>query len=305
MTVPLSLLLVAVTVGSNLLGVKTTSLLNSVSLGALFLLLAIMVFANTGFLWEGVKAAASTFTGHVPLSPGVLWKICALLFWAFLGWENLSFGLEEFRDPGKTIPRVYWGSFILVVSLYLLLAFASAGAELAGNTVKGAAGMANLIPGSRSGSRTLLAITVLVMVANTNAWVFSISRMLFAAGREGSLPRMLGNLDRRGIPVNSLLAMLAVFSAVIVLAPFLGLSVSTRVLLVSQNFVVLFGLSIVAFWRVNSGWRRWLFSLGGAGASLFLMSGFSFLALFPAALLGLGYCVHARSRRVSPACERR
>jgi len=116
---------------------------------------------------------------------------------------------------------------------------------------------------------------------------------------------MLGNLDRRGVPVNSLLAMLAVFSAVIVLAPFLGLSVSTRVLLVSQNFVVLFALSIVAFWRVNSGWRRWLFSLGGAGASLFLMSGFSFLALFPAALLGLGYCVHARSRRAGPADGRR
>lgn len=305
MTVPLSLLLVAVTVGSNLLGVRTTSLLNGVSLAALFFLLVIMVFANTGFLWEGTKAAVSTFGGHVPLSLGTLWKICALLFWAFLGWENLSFGLEEFRDPRKTIPRVYWGSFILVVSLYLFLAFASVGAELSGNTVKGAAGMANLIPGSRSGNKTLLAITVLVMVANTNAWAFSISRMLFAAGREGSLPRMLGNLDGRGIPVNSLLAMLAVFSAVIVLAPFLGLSVSTRVLLVSQNFVVLFVLSIVAFWRVNSGWSRWLFSLGGAGVSLFLMSGFSYLALFPAALLGLGYCVDARSRRAGPAGGRR
>lgn len=305
MTVPLSLLLVGVTVVSNLLGVRTTSLLNSVSLGALFLLLAIMVFANTGFLWEGSKAAASTFGGQVQLSPGALWKICALLFWVFLGWENLSFGLEEFRDPGKTIPRVYWGSFILVVSLYLLLAIASVGAELSGNSVKGAAGMANLIPGSRSGSRTLLAITVLVMVANTNAWVFSISRMLFAAGREGSLPRMLGNLDRRGIPVNSLLAMLGVFSAVIVLAPFLGLSVSTRILFVSQNFIVLFVLSIVAFWRVNSGWRRWIFSLGGAGASLFLLSGFSFLALFPASLLGLGYFVHARSRRAGPVNGRR
>ena len=84
-----------------------------------------------------------------------------------------------------------------------------------------------------------------------------------------------------------------------------GLSVSTRVLLVSQNFVVLFVLSIVAFWRVNSGWSRWLFSLGGAGVSLFLMSGFSYLALFPAALLGLGYCVDARSRRAGPAGGRR
>jgi APA family basic amino acid/polyamine antiporter len=52
----------------------------------------------------------------------IMWNVTALLFWAFLGWENLSFSLGEMKDPEKNVPRLYWLSFILVAAIYILLA---------------------------------------------------------------------------------------------------------------------------------------------------------------------------------------
>lgn len=288
---PLAILFIFVMVGSNLFGVRATSLVNGFAFCSLLLLFAVMIGGNLGSLRLGMAAGGDILSGNVVLRTRNLWEVCALLFWAYLGWENLSFGLEEFRDPRRTIPVVYWGSFILVTILYLLLALTSTGAELAGQSVKGASGMANLV-GEVVAEKGLLFVMVLVLLANGNAWVFSISRLFYASGREGSLPSWLGRLDNRGIPVRSLLTILIAFSAVTLLSPYIGFSVSQRVMLVSQNFVFLFGLSIAAFWRVERGWKRIIFGMGGFASFAFLLSGFSWWAVYPLSLMALGFLVH-------------
>ena len=75
----------------------------------------------------------------------IVWNVTALLFWAFLGWENLSFSLGEMKDPEKNVPRLYWLSFILVAAIYILLALISVGASVAGISLKGAAGLSGLV----------------------------------------------------------------------------------------------------------------------------------------------------------------
>lgn len=293
---PLSLAFTVLMVASNLWGVRATSWVNGFAFIALLLLFAVMIGSNLGYLRVGLKAAGYVIGGKVHLEVRNLWEVSALLFWAYLGWENLSFGLEEFQDPRRTIPLVYWSSFILVTLLYLLLALTSSGAELSGQTVKGASGMANLI-GEIFAEKGLLFVMVMVLLANGNAWVFSISRMVYASGREGSLPRWLGILDNRGIPTRSLLAILVVFSAVILLSPLVGFSVSQRVMLVSQNFVFLFGLSIAAFCCVERGWRRVVFGTGGIASFAFLLSGFSWWAVYPLCLIASGFVVHRHRKQ--------
>lgn len=296
-TLPLSVMFIVVMVASNLLGVRATSWVNGFAFISLLFLFAVMIGNNLGFLGVGLEAAGDVLRGSVALRPRNLWEICALLFWAYLGWENLSFGLEEFQNPRRNIPLVYWGSFLLVTFLYLLLALTSTGAELSGQSVKGASGMANLV-GEVFAEKGLLFVMVLVLLANGNAWVFSISRLVYASGREGSLPRWVGSLDSRGIPFRSLMTILVSFSAVTLLSPLLGLSVSQRVMLVSQNFVFLFGISIAAFWRVEQGWRRVVFGVGGFVSFAFLISGFSWWAIYPLSLIVLGFLVH-RYRRTA------
>ena len=278
-------------VGSNLLGVRATSWVNGLAFVTLLGLFGIMVGENLSYFERGCTALGELGGGEISLHPKNLWSICALLFWAYLGWENLSFGHEEFQEPEKNLPWVYGVSFILVTSLYLILAFTSVGAELSGYSVKGPEGMARLVESSVA-EKGLLFVMLLVLLANGNAWVFSISRLFYASGKEGSLFRWLGVLDSRGLPSRSLLFLLAAFSGVILLAPLLGLSISFRILLVSQNFVFLFGLSIIAFCRVERGWRRLIFGLGGAVSCLFLLSGFSWWILYPLGLMALGFLMY-------------
>jgi amino acid transporter len=294
---------VALMVGSNLLGIRATSWVNGVAFVTLLGLFGMVVGENSLYLERGFEALGELAAGGISLNPSNLWAICALLFWAYLGWENLSFGLEEFQEPQKNIPRVYWGSFLLVTLLYLLLALVSVGAELSGYSVKGPEGIALLVEDSVA-ERGLLFVMVLLLMANGNAWVFSISRLFYASGKEGSLFRGLGVLDSRGIPRRSLLFLFGAFSGVILLAPLLGLSISFRILLVSQNFVFLFGLSIIAFFRVERGWRRLIFGLGGAGSCLFLLSGFSWWILYPLGLMALGFAMYRyRKSSASGASE--
>jgi amino acid transporter len=42
-----------------------------------------------------------------------VWNVTALLFWAFLGWENLSFSLGEMKDPERMFPA-FTGLFLLL-----------------------------------------------------------------------------------------------------------------------------------------------------------------------------------------------
>ncbi len=297
---------VALMVGSNLLGIRATSWVNGLAFVTLLGLFGIMVGENLPYLERGFAALEElgSGSGDISLHPKNLWSVCALLFWAYIGWENLSFGLEEFQEPRKNIPRVYWGSFLLVTLLYLILAFTSVGAELSGYPLKGPEGMARLVEDSVA-EKGLLFVMVLVLLANGNAWVFSISRLFYASGKEGSLFRWLGTLDSRGIPRRSLLFLLFAFSGVILAAPLFGFSISFRILLVSQNFVFLFGLSILAFCRVERGWRWLVFGLGGGGACLFLLSGFSWWIIYPLGLMSLGFLMHRwrTARRKCSAME--
>ena len=294
--IPFSLLFIVAMTASNFFGVRATSAVNGLAFSALAGLLVIVIAHNMPHLGRGLTALGEIVTEGPPIAFSSVASICALLFWAFLGWENLSYGLEEFQNPRRNIPIAFWGSFFVVTALYHLLALTSTGAVLSGKAVSGAAGMADLLPSS-FGEKGLVFIMVLVLLANGNVWVFSISRMLYAAARDGILPAPLARLDGRGIPRASLLSLTALFSVVTVLAPLTGLSTGELVILVSQNFVFLFAFAIIAYWRLTGGPKRWL--IGGAATltSALLLSDLSWWILFPMALTAAGHLVWRRKKR--------
>jgi len=67
------------------------------------------------------------------------------------------------------------------------------------------------------------------------------------------------------------------------------------VLLVSQNFLVLYAFSIFAYWKTESGIRKWIVTLAAAISCGFLLSGFSWWVAYPLALLAVGYAGHYRA----------
>lgn len=283
--------ILALMTAMNMRGIKVASAVNAVSLVALLGLVAAIVATKSGYLVEGASRLGSLGAGSLAYQG--LWKVCALLFWAFLGWENMSFGLEEFERPRKTIPRVFWGSFALVSVLYLALAATTIGASVSGVPVTGSSGLSALV-GTGLVGKVLVAVMVLVILANANAWVFGASRLIYSAGSEGILPRSLGKLDSSDVPRNALLALMAFYAGVCLVIGMTGLSVSTLILLVSQNFLVLYAVSILAYWKTEESLVRVPVTLAAILACSFFLSGFSWWIAYP---LGLGAVGWAASRR--------
>lgn len=272
----------------NLFGIRTAGAVNVAAMVVLVGLVVAIVLSHLGDFGTGVGALSDTVTGSSPVTYSEVWRVSALLVWVFVGWENLSFGLEEFIDPDRNIPRVYWYSYVLVVVIYLALAFTAIGAKVSGLDVAGAAGLTALVQDFALES-VVIAIMVLIIVANANAWVFGASRLVYASGREGILPPYLGTLAKTGVPSASLASLMTVYALVTIASGLGWLSLSTIILLISQNFVLLYLLTIFAYWKTQSGWRRWLVPIGVLISCGFLLSGFGVLASYSLSLFVLGY----------------
>lgn len=286
---PIAIAILAFLTVINIFGIKLASLLNYASLVTLFIMLVTIILSNLVFVSSGLQIFADTLKGRGHVNYFDLWHTSALLFWAFLGWENLSFGLEEFKKPEKSIPTVYWSSFLIVVFLYLCLAVTTIGAEVAGIPVRGASGLVSLVHRTPF-ANALMLIMILVILANDNAWVFGASRLIFASGREGILPAPLGRLSKRGVPANSLIALFVVNTVFIVLSYLIPqFSLSTIILLVNQNFLILYAFSLLAFWRTEKGPTGKLVLCVALFSGGFLLSGFSWWIIYPLVLLLVGY----------------
>lgn len=272
----------------NLLGVRTAGTVNVAAIVALVALVVTIVLARLGDFGTGLDVLADSVSGGSQVTYSDVWRVAALLVWVFVGWENLSFGLEEFVDPDRNIPRVYWLSYALVVGVYLALAFTAIGASESGLDVGGAAGITALVRDFPIES-VIVAVMVLIIVANASAWVFGASRLIYAAGREGILPRYLATLDKAGVPWASLVTLFAVYALLTVASGVGWLSLSTIILLISQNFILLYLLTIFAYWKIETGWRRWVVTFGVLVSCGFLLSGFGILALYSVSLFTLGY----------------
>jgi basic amino acid/polyamine antiporter, APA family len=206
------------------------------------------------------------------------------LFW----WENLSFSLGEMKDPQKNVPRLYWLSFVLVAAIYVLLALISVGASAAGVFLKGAAGLSGLVLFTPGGS-FLIWLTIIVLAANACSWNFTASRLIYAAGRTGIFPAVFGKLSRNNIPISSLVTLYTLSVFLITGCYLFKVPITAMMLLVNQNFIFLCGFIIVAYWKTETSWQKWVFSVLSLLSLSFLASGFTWKVIYPISLIVLGY----------------
>lgn len=283
-----AVLLVTLMFISNLAGMKAISMINYAALAVLFLLTGLLIAFNLDFFGSGLEVAGEALRGSENIDLGNVWKVSALLFWAFLGWENLSFSLGEIKEPQKNVPLLYWLSFALVTSIYIVLALISTGANAAGVPLQGASGLSSLVLFTPGGS-LLIWLMVIVIAANACSWNFTASRLLYAGSMTGAFPNVFSKLSKRNIPVSSLVG-LYVLSILLILGTYVfKIPVSAMILLVNQNYVFLYAFIILAYWKIESGWQKWVFSALSLISLSFLVSGFTWKILYPVFLIGFGY----------------
>lgn len=222
-----------------------------------------------------------------PLAIGSL----GLVFFAFTGWEMLSFTAEEYRRPKRDFPLAVGLSFVTVVGLYLAIAFAVQLTVAPGDPHLASAPIAAMLASTLGGpaGAAVSVLSVLIIAANLVGACWAASRLVFASAREGLLARRLSRLDPETRAPQAAVVTVVVVFGLIASVHFLGVvSLATLLGLAGQNFFILYGLSALAYLKLVRSRRAKAFGAAALALSVLVMGTFGWGLLYPAALMLAG-----------------
>lgn len=181
----------------NYWGIKESARFNTlatmIEVGGLLLI----IFIGGAFLLSGRFAVAEL--GQLPVSDGgtVSWfpvvSASALIFFAYMGFEDIANIAEEAEDPARTLPRAYIYALIISTVIYVLVAIVAVSivpaGELAASEQPLSLVMSQLIGGI---APQLIALIALFATSNTVLITLIVcARMMYGMARSNSLPRSI------------------------------------------------------------------------------------------------------------------
>jgi amino acid transporter len=257
-------------------------------------------------------------------------------FSCFIGFESAALYAEETTDPQRTIPRATYAAVVVIGAFYAFTAWVAVGAqsgpgiEQLRRESSNQVGqlyfdlMTRYVGGWASALMGVMVLTSLIaaILATHNAS----ARYMFALGREGVLPRVLGGLHARHLSPHRACLTQTVFNLLVVglfalagLDPYIGLA-STMIGPGTLGIVALqapAAFTVVGFFRHRDD-RHWLTTrlapaVGGLGLAVAVaLTAFNFRVLsnsdslilntlpglyLVAAVAGIGYATWLRRHR--------
>ena len=215
--------------------------------------LAFVIVVGAPF-WRTVDFLAMPRGGeHV----GGVVAAAALIFFAYLGFDELGNFAEEMRHPERDLPRALFIALLATTAIYVLVAL-SAVAVVGGDRLGRSSAPLALVVREALGPAADTALSAVALAATANTVLLLLvaaSRSVYGMAAVGALPGRLARVNRRGVPV-------AATTAVVLLAAAMAAGGNLHRLATMTDAAVLF-----AFIAVNGslGWlavRRTTFSRG-------------------------------------------
>lgn len=247
MTITVGLAVLGAALMVNRAGARASTRVQAVATWVLVLVAVILV----GSAAPAARGALGTVTPDTHrlgvVLPGVL-----LGFWAFAGFENLTFLAREFRDsrrdflPVSAIALAVYGGFTILLTVAIAVTVPRA-------HVDEVAGLLQLAD-SIGGQITVWVVTLiacLVMLLNAVAWIWGTSKVVRDAADNGMIPAAFGEVDAHGVARRALALLAGLFCVTcVVLAVNPKLVIDTTAA-ASAIFLLLCLLSIVSYLRVR------------------------------------------------------
>ncbi|MFT8840745.1 APC family permease [Leuconostoc citreum] len=133
----------------------------------------------------------------------------AQIFLAYIGFDSIAANSAEAKDPKKTMPRGIIGSLVIATVLFVTVALVLVGmfhySKYANNAAPAAWALLN--SGHEFTSNLLSVVALVGMFTAIIGMMLAGSRLLYAFGRDGLLPKFLGKVNDKGLPNNALLVL--------------------------------------------------------------------------------------------------
>ena len=224
-----------------------------------------VVVSIIGLLLTAVVASLGSMRSEnfIPFAPNGFLPIgtaAALIFWSFLGYENVSNVAEEFEDPRRDFQRSILLSVVLISGLYLGVAVVTVGtlAYKAGGSVAPFAAIFSGIFGSHGAVGTAI-LAVVIIFATVNAYTAGMSRVILAVARDRGLPQWLDHIDpKTGTPTRSLMMLSGLSLCMLAFYFFFDVDLQTALLIPSGSAVLVYIIGSVAGIKLlkDKGWKK-------------------------------------------------
>ena len=151
------------------------------------------------------------------------------IIYGMLGFELVSAGSDEMKDPAKDVPRAIFISGIIIIALYIFGTIAVLAAIPAGdiNLVEGLLDTLGMFFGDSAAGKGLVLVlglgALFSFFSNGVTWAMGCNRAAAEAAQEGELPKILGIEDaKRGTPVGAAVLMGLVSTLCLILYGFMS-----------------------------------------------------------------------------------
>lgn len=152
--------------------------------------LGLAAVIGAALLTDGDTAAATKAAEDISLS-GVA-VATSLIFFVFMGFEEVANLSEEAKDPKRDVPRALIICVVVTTALYLMVAFAATHLATPEELSKSDAPLSDAAGKASPILVPALAVAALFATASTALIsLVSISRMLFGMARDGAMPKAL------------------------------------------------------------------------------------------------------------------
>ncbi len=153
--------------------------------------------------WKNTLAATGGAT-----TPGLQIKdAMAVVLWCFVGVEAASVLSGRAKDQ-RTVQQATLISVITVLGIYMLLTFISMAAVPAGELRQSDTPLALVLEKTSIGMTGAIVVKLGIMVSVMGAslsWILLSVETMYAAARDGVMPKLLAKENKNGTPVNALL----------------------------------------------------------------------------------------------------
>ena len=259
-----------------LVGIRRSSLANTLIVSVTLIALAFFVVAGMPNAWAGVwqsEAANSIETSGwlSDFSMKDLLHVTALMFVAYTGYGRIATLGEEIESPRRNIPRAIivtlLVSMLLYVSVGFVVVFAGRHAVTGSTATAPLQAIANGF--SFPGAGTVLAIgATTAMLGVLLNLILGLSRVLLAMGRRSEMPTWTALINEKaGVPWVATLIVAAIISGIVLIGDIkIAWSFSAFAVLIYYSITNLCVLRMDPSERIFPVWPAWI----GLASCLFL-----------------------------------
>ena len=225
-------------------GAKESTRVNSVMV---VVKLAVLVFFIAVALTTSFSGA--NLSPFAPNGTDAVVSAAAIIFFAYIGFDAISTGSEEARNPQRDLPLAILGALGAATVLYILTAVSAVGALPAAELGESEAPLAAALERGAgiSWAATLVAFGAMVAITSVLVAIFyGQTRIFFAMARDGLMPRRLAQVNARtGAPVRItvtfgvLIAILAAFVPLSEIVKLVNIGTLFAFILVNAGVIIL------------------------------------------------------------------